>query len=105
MIIHGTTWYMLTVDERTNPDGLIIAIDGEPIGNGRVFSFDPQESFTKTLTVKRTRQDITQYDSVHLQLSSLCDDAMSSDVYLSVQFLPSCCRVKTNQATSLPISG
>ena len=87
----ASTWYMLTVDERTNPDGLIIAIDGEPIGNGRVFSFDPQESFTKTLTVKRTRQDITQYDSVHLQLSSLCDDAMSSDIYLSVQFLPSCC--------------
>lgn len=87
----ASTWYMLTVDERTNPDGLIIAIDGEPIANGRVFSFDPQESFTKTLTVKRTRQDITQYDSIRLQLSSLCDDALQSDIYLSVQFLPSCC--------------
>lgn len=84
-------WYMLTVDEKTNPDGLIIAIDGVPIGNGRVFSFDPQESFTKTLTVKRTRQDVTQYDSICLQLSSMCDDAMSSEIYLSAQFLPSCC--------------
>lgn len=106
----ASAWYMLTVDERTNPDGLIIAIDGEPIGNGRVFSFDPTESYTKTLTVKRTRQDVTQYDSICLKLASLCDSALHTDIYLSAQFLPSCCdlaldKPKNNTIINMSDSG
>jgi hypothetical protein len=81
---------MLTVDEKTNPDGLIISIDGEPIGNGRVFSFDPTESFNKTLLAKRSRQDITDYDSIRLVLTSDCQDDLYYDVYFSVHFLPAC---------------
>ncbi|MDR1792160.1 MAG: T9SS type A sorting domain-containing protein [Bacteroidales bacterium] len=83
-------WYVLTVDEKTNPDGLIIEIDGQPIANGRVFSFDPTESFTKTLSVKRTRQDITEYDSVRLLLTSDCQSDLYFEIYFSVHFLPAC---------------
>jgi hypothetical protein len=86
----SAAWYMLTVDEQTNPDGLIISMDGQPIGNGRVFSFDPTESFNKTLSVKRSRQDITEYDSIRLLLTSDCQDDLYYEVYFSVHFLPAC---------------
>ncbi len=83
-------WYMLTVDEKTNPDGLILSIDGLPIGNGRLISFNPTESFAKTLSVKRTRMDITEYDDVRLLLSSICEESLNEEVIISVHFLPSC---------------
>ncbi|MDR1458594.1 MAG: T9SS type A sorting domain-containing protein [Bacteroidales bacterium] len=86
----STAWYMLTVDEKTNPNGLILSIDGEPIANGRIFSFDPTESFMKTLSVKRSRQDVTRYDNIHLILSSTCQSDLFDEVYISVEFLPSC---------------
>jgi hypothetical protein len=83
-------WYTLTVDEKTNPNGLIISIDGQPIGNGRVFSFDPTESFNKTLSVKRSVQDVTDYDSIRLLLTSDCQEDLFYEVYFSVHFLPAC---------------
>ena len=83
-------WYMLTVDEKSNPDGLILSIDGEPIANGRLLSFDPTESFAKTLSVKRTRMDVTEYDDIRLLLSSTCQEDIYDEVIISVHFLPSC---------------
>ncbi|MDR1878470.1 MAG: hypothetical protein LBQ64_02775 [Bacteroidales bacterium] len=83
-------WYMLTVDEKTNPDGLILEVDGLPIGNGRVFAFDPTEAFNKTLSVRRTRQDVTEYNDIRLVLASTCQDDLFDELWISVHFLPAC---------------
>ena len=90
-------WYKLIVDEKTNPDGLELKIDGGVLTNGRIFLLDPTSSYEKSLSVRKTKPDINKYDSIRLVLHSQCQydpannrEDIFSEVYISVEFLPSC---------------
>lgn len=94
-------YYILEVEESTNPDGLDIKIDNNSLAKGRTFLLPSLSSINKTLTVSKTRPDINEYDSIRLVLHSTCQYDPSnnrpdiySEVYLSVHFLPSCSDLK-----------
>ena len=76
----------LIVDEKTNPDGAELKIDGLPIGNGRTFVVSAGETMRKTLTVGKGTAD--KYEKIALILRSKCQVAINDRVYISVEFVP-----------------
>ena len=82
-------WYMLTVDEKTNSKGAIITVDGQTLGNGKLYYIVPGEPMEKVLKLKQSSLDELEYNNISLLLSSTCD-AISSSVNISAQFVPSC---------------
>ncbi len=88
--------YKLSVLEGTNPDGLILSIDGMPLTEPRVFSIKSNETLAKKLKVSQSSLDILDYDDVSLIFTSECQDDPTSNfgmiadtVSLSVNFVPS----------------
>lgn len=82
-------WYLLTVDEKTNSKGAIITVDGQTLGNGKLYYVVPGEPMEKVLKLKQSSLDELEYENIKLLLSSTCDD-ISSSISLSAQFVPSC---------------
>jgi len=82
-------WYMLTVDEKTNAKGAIITVDGQTLGNGKMYYIVPNEPMTKVLKLKQSSLDELEYQNIKLLLSSTCD-GISSTTNISAQFIPSC---------------
>jgi hypothetical protein len=89
-------WYVLTVDDSSNPYGAVLKIDGAAIGNGRRFLVKAGEALEKTLTVGKGPEE-TKYENIRLILASECQydmaDVLSdifSDVYVSAEFVPAC---------------
>jgi hypothetical protein len=87
----ATGWFKLTVDESTNPDGAVLKIDGGTIGNGRYFEVPSGKVVKKTLTIEKGPIE-DSYEDIRLLLSSDCDD-ISDEMFVSVDFLPSCSEV------------
>src|SRR5690606_26276426 len=88
--IGADRWYILRVDDATNPYGAILEIDGAPIANGRSFLVKAGETLQKSLRVRMGRPDIMDYEDLRLTLSSLCDDGNEDDVEISAFFIPGC---------------
>lgn len=82
-------WYMLTVDEQTNTKGAIITVDGQTLGNGKLYNIVPGQPMEKILKLKQSSMDELDYNNIKLLLSSTCD-GISSDVNLTARFIPSC---------------
>ena len=82
-------WYMLTVDEKTNSKGAIITVDGQTLGNGKLYLVVPNEPMEKIIKLKQSSIDELDYSNIGLELSSTCDD-ISSSISISAQFVPSC---------------
>ncbi len=96
--------FILKVNEQTNPDGAILSIDGLPIGNGREIVIPAKTKVYKTLSLGRTKEDITQYPNIEIQLQSACqfnvdliDDIYSSSL-VSATFVPSCGNIAINNS-------
>lgn len=81
--------YELSVDDATNTDGAIILVDGTPLTEARTFYITKGIPLTKTLTVRQSKPDVLNYDSIKLKFSSACDDITDAK-YISVHFVPSC---------------
>ncbi len=93
--------YQLSVVSGTNPDGLILSIDGEPLTEPRQFHLDPDKPIKKTLKVKQSSLDVLKYENIGLQLTSVCQNDPGSDIgwigdkiNLNVEFVPSSSPVK-----------
>ena len=89
-------YYVLEVIESTNPDGLVMRIDGLEITANRQYFVPGGQSITKTLVVERGPFEF-DYDSVQLVLRSACqydltdnDIDIDDTVTVSTYFIPSC---------------
>ncbi|MCL2289939.1 MAG: cadherin-like beta sandwich domain-containing protein, partial [Bacteroidetes bacterium] len=87
-------YFMLKVDEFTNPHGAVLKIDGLGIGNGRVFLVKAGQTLYKTLTVGKGTAD--RYENIGLILMSMCQydptvehiEDIYDKTYISVEFIP-----------------
>lgn len=93
-------WFMLTVDQASNPDGALIKVDGAPIQNGVLVYFPPSTPIIKTVSVGKTQDDVNEYKNLRLILHSICqyDPTNSSaniadSLDINVTFIPVCSSV------------
>jgi hypothetical protein len=98
-------YFVLKVDESTNPHGAIVKVDGGVIGNGRVFLGRAGETLYKTITVGRGPGPNDDYENIGLVWASLCQYDPSVDhtldiydkAYISVRFIPGVSDVAISQ--------
>jgi len=86
-------YMQLVVDERSNPDGAELKIDGGIIGNGRTYLVRSGEALYKTLTVGKGSVD--NYKDIGIILRSLCEgETLCDTAWVDVTFVPACSDVK-----------
>ena len=89
--------YKLVIDNTTNPNNALINI--EP--NGTIVNVPYGKEVIYKMTLGKSISDVYNYDSIKVRLESLCDgEAVSSSVYVSAKFIPSCSQV----IVSVPLS-
>jgi hypothetical protein len=90
-------YYILMVNENTNPDGAWLYIDGAPLSqgyDGRRFKMAPGETIEKTLVITQSDRSITKYRNIQVVLRSVNDISTISDpVTLNVEFVPASAHV------------
>jgi hypothetical protein len=85
---HLPVTYQLSVVDNTNPNGLILSIDGMPLTAPRLYSIEYGEELIKTLRVRQSSADILDYEGITLSLSSTCDN-IASAASIEAHFIPS----------------
>jgi hypothetical protein len=81
--------YQLYPDNATNPDGLILLLDGEALTQARQIRIPYGQTLTKTLKVRQSSLDILDYAGVGIKLGSVCDIDNFSETFIKVNFIPS----------------
>lgn len=89
--------FILAVDDKSNPDGLKITMDGEPLTNGRQFIINPHETLTKTIELTRGRK--YDYENINLVLSSADGHLMDSKP-IAAHFMPTSSPVRISSPTN-----
>lgn len=88
-------WFLLRMDDETNPFGAALSIDGSVLTYGREILVKSGDLMNKTLKLKQTRSDILEYNDIRIILSSVCQtDEVADTVTISAQFTPTCSDVK-----------
>ncbi|GHT64823.1 hypothetical protein AGMMS50239_23270 [Bacteroidia bacterium] len=86
---NNDVWFMVAVDEATNPNGAELKIDGIGIGNGRTFLVRAGEVLTKTLAISKGTVD--DYDNIGIILKSLCEpETVADTAWVTAHFVPAC---------------
>ena len=116
-------WYNLNVVDTSNPDGLIVKMDGVNINKGRTILVPSGETMTKTFTVEQSNPDVLNYEDIMLRISSTCQadntgvfPEIADTTMVSFFFQPTCSDVQlaathslvntdTETAQTLSISG
>lgn len=89
---HKDVYFYIMIDEMSNPDGAIMAIDGTTIGGAKLQYMVPAgEEVFKTLTVEKGVE--LNYDDLKLIMLSQCQDDIADTVSFTVHFTPSCTNV------------
>ncbi len=89
--------FKLVIDNITNPNNALINI--EP--NGTLVTVPYGKEVIYKMTLGKSISDVYNYDSIKVRLESLCDGkVVSSSVYVSAKFVPSCSQV----IVSVPLS-
>ena len=84
--------FTLKLDEKTNPKGLEVIIDGQPLTDGREFRFTGSEVITKTVKVRAAKD--YDYEDICLKLESQCTSTLTyQKACFSVHFIPVSCPV------------
>ena len=86
--------YRLAVDAATNPNGLILELDGMPLTDVRQIRVKYGEEITKVLKVRQSSTDILDYENIAIRFGSVCDIFDYSEAYISAKFIPSSSPVK-----------
>lgn len=84
-------YYKLEVDQSSNPDGLILLIDG--LNPNQTFLIPAGSSIIKTLTVHKGPVEY-DYTDVRLVLKSDCESSIQDDASFNVNFIPTCTPVE-----------
>lgn len=79
-------YFNLDVDDKTNPDGAAVTMDGRDITGGRTIFVPAGETVSKTIQITQTNPDVYDYRNIALRLSSTCDDDIQAQVNLSAYF-------------------
>jgi hypothetical protein len=85
-----SSWFQLYVDSKTNPNGAIINIDGNPLTEPRLFLISPKASLRKSIQITQSSLDILDFDSIRLVFQSICDTTIKASSLISANFVPSC---------------
>lgn len=85
-----SSWFQLSVDPATNPNGAIISIDGTPLTEPRLFLIPPKQAVRKTIRLSQSSSDDLNFENIKLIFESPCDGAISSEAVISAGFTPSC---------------
>lgn len=93
--------FWLDVDATTNPDGLILELDGEPLVAGRKIFINYGQELTKTLKVRQSSLDVLNYENVKIKLGSVCDVEDYAEATISVSFMPSSSPVTLEASSKL----
>ncbi len=92
---NADVYYVLSVDDQSNPDGAILSIDGSVLtGDGRVIYVPAATSVTKVLRVSKGSDDINDYPDIDIKLASQCDVNIYDTQKFSVYFQPGCSDVR-----------
>ena len=90
-------WYDISVVATSNPNGLIVKMDGLNITTGRSILVPAGETMVKTLTVEQSKPDELSYENIQLRLGSQCQKdntgvfpEIASYTSFSAYFQPSC---------------
>ncbi|MCX6250248.1 MAG: hypothetical protein NTX61_05795 [Bacteroidetes bacterium] len=101
-----STWFMLMVDEISNPNGALLSLDGSPIGNGRLIFMPPGQEIVKLLSVSKVRPDVYEYKDLKLILHSTCQydpldnqEDILSEASVTARFQPVCSPVAFGNQT------
>ena len=101
-------WYDLCVVPESNPDGLVVEMDGLNITEGRSIMVKAGETMTKTFTVRQSNPDVMNYQDIMIRISSQCQKdntgvfpEIADTTTISVFFQPSCSDVKLASTHSL----
>ncbi|MBR4265909.1 MAG: T9SS type A sorting domain-containing protein [Bacteroidales bacterium] len=90
---HKDVYFYVMIDETSNPDGAILAIDGTTIGGQKLQYLVPAgEEVFKTLTVEKGTA--LNYDDLKLIMLSQCQDDIADTVSFTVHFTPTCTNVE-----------
>ncbi|MDL2243349.1 T9SS type A sorting domain-containing protein [Bacteroidales bacterium OttesenSCG-928-J19] len=81
--------YQIYPNNATNPDGLILSIDGEALTQARQIRIPYGQTLTKTLKVRQSTTDVLEYEGVGIRLGSVCDIDTYSETFINVSFTPS----------------
>lgn len=79
-------YFNLDVDDKTNPNGAAVTMDGRDITGGRTVYVPAGETVSKTVQIQQTNPDVYDYRNLRLRLSSTCDDNIEASVELSAYF-------------------
>jgi hypothetical protein len=85
--------YQLYADAISNPNGLILFVDGEPLTAPRQFSIKYGEEVTKILKVRQSDLGILSYENIAIRFGSVCSDDYA-EARISATFTPSSSEVK-----------
>ncbi len=89
-------YYKLMMIDETNPDGAKLAIDGQPLTDGRLIKIPAGETVTKALQLTQTNLGILNYENVGIVLASQSQydntstwEQIADTVYVTAHFAPS----------------
>ncbi|NLO70128.1 MAG: T9SS type A sorting domain-containing protein [Porphyromonadaceae bacterium] len=84
-----TVTYKLAASNSSNPNGLILSIDGTPLTSPRIYTIPANGTITKTLKVRQSSLDVLDYKNLALLFASTCDVDIVDSVHINVKFVPS----------------
>ena len=115
--------YNINVVPASNPDGLVVKMDGLNITTGRAIMVKAGEPMLKTFTVEQSNPDVLNYPDIKIRIASQCQPdntgvfpEIADTTTVSVYFQPTCSEVNlatthtlvntdTESAQTLMISG
>lgn len=99
-------WYNLNVVDDSNPDGLVVKLDGKSLPHTVLVKAG--ENMKKTFTVQQSNPDVLNYENIKLRISSQCQPdntgvfpEIADTTDFSVYFQPTCSEVKLESDQTL----
>ena len=100
--------YNINVVPASNPDGLVVKMDGLNITTGRAIMVKAGDPMVKTFTVEQSNPDVLTYENIKLRIASQCQKdntgiypEIADTTTISVYFQPSCSDIHLASSHSL----
>jgi len=94
---HEDGWYDISVVPTSNPDGLVVKMDGTVITTGRSILVPAGQTMVKTFTVEQSNPSVMEYHDVTIRIASQCQKdntgiypEIASYTSFSAYFQPTC---------------
>ncbi len=100
--------YNINVVPSSNPDGLVVKMDGLNITTGRAIMVKAGDPMLKTFTVEQSNPDVLNYPDIKIRIASQCQPdntgvfpEIADTTSISVYFQPTCSDVQLASSHSL----